>query len=228
MGPFGLREWWQAMEIFDLGPEPEWLTCSCGELTNRVPCWTCTRELERRSDKTRALADCTRTIPAAYAWSALNAPELPERVKAHASLKTLSQLILAAANVVFVGPAGAGKTSFAVACLRERLSEGGIYVSAVHLGQASIRHKAGQGDAPIVEQAATAPLVLIDDVGSEAPTAVSALPEVIFRRHEHALPTWVTTGLKFRDMQARYGDGIARRIVERAMVVKLGAKEETT
>lgn len=208
--------------LVDFGPEPAWLTCPCGELTNRVPCWDCTRIADAERDQAEATNRNASTIPPGYAWAALGAPALSKRVKAQESLESLAERILAAANVVFVGPAGAGKTSLAVACLRELVSKGGIYVSAVRLGQASIQHRAGQGDAPLVELACSTPLLLLDDVGSEQNTAVNAVPPVIFQRHEQAMRTWVTTGLRFKELQERYGDGIARRISEHALVVRLG------
>lgn len=210
------------MNSFATIPEPEWLTCPCGSQTNHVPCWECiqsklhvTTENDRRESR---LA----TIPAAYAWSRLDASELPKRVQSQEPLESLTRRILGAANVVFTGPAGAGKTSLAVACLRERMRLGGIYVSALRLGHAAIQHKAGDGESPYIDQATHASLALLDDVGSERNTAVNAVPQVIFQRHEASLPTWVTTGLTFPELQERYGDGIARRILEKALVVKLG------
>jgi len=211
-------------ENFLLGPEPAWVACEvCGlEQTMRSPCWDCDRAKREQATLATLVEIRAKTIPAKYAWSRLDAPELPGRVSTVRGVKVDSSRILGAGNVVLVGPSGTGKTSLAVACLRERLTRGGEYFSAVALGQASLRHKAGAGEAPLVERACRVPLALIDDVGSEAPTAASALPEVIFRRHEADLATWITTGLKRLELVSRYGEGIARRIVEGAVVVQLG------
>lgn len=217
-------------ENFILGPEPAWVRCEvCGlEQTMRSPCWDCDRAKREQAALATLVEARAKTIPAWYAWASLSAPELEGRVSTVRGLKIDSSRILGAANALLVGPSGAGKTSLAVACLRERLAHGGEYFSAVALGQASLRHKAGAGEAPLVERACRVPLALIDDVGSEAPTAASSLPEVIFRRHESGLATWITTGLRRSDLVARYGEGIARRMVEGAVVVRLGAKQEAT
>lgn len=214
------------MDLFDLGAAPKWLTCRCGEETNRVPCWECTKRDEESTARRERYESSCRTIPNAYAWSTQDAPELPKRVQMASAIETAVKQILSAANVLFVGPAGAGKTSLAVACLRERLDAGGIFVSSVALGVASIQHRAGVGEAPMIERACDAPLVLLDDVGTEQQTSVNAVPQVIFRRHERGLATWVTTGLKFHELQSRYGDGIARRITEGALIVRLGKVAE--
>lgn len=205
-----------------LGPEPEWLTCPCGERTARVPCWTCSsaervRDVERES-RDRALA----TIPQRYAWAALGTPLLAERVRASSDLKSLSERILGAANAILSGPSGAGKTSLGCACLRAR--PGGEYVSALRLGVARIQSAAGQGEASLVERCMSARLLLIDEVGGEGKTATNAVRDVVFARHDADLPTWITTGFGREQLAEMYGDGFVRRITEGAVVVRLGAR----
>jgi DNA replication protein DnaC len=205
-----------------LGPEPTWLTCKCGALTARVPCWDCALAAERRADRARAIADAERTIPREYAWSTLESRELRTRVDARRRpLDEIVRCILGAHRVVLAGGAGSGKTSLAVACLRERLPDA-RFVSAIRLGTARIQHRAGDGEPELIDQALAAPLLLIDDVGQEQHTATSAVKDVIWLRHEAALPTWITTGLRSADLLDRFGDGFRRRMLEHAYVERLG------
>jgi len=114
----------------------------------------------------------------------------------------------------------------AVACLR-MVGRRGVYIPAWRLGTARIQHPAGHGEAEIVELAMTSRVALIDDLGSEAQTATSAVADVIYERHDEDLTTWITTGLSYEDLGARYGAGFLRRIVDGAACVTLGkAKKE--
>lgn len=211
---------------FGLAAPPDWRTCTCGELTNLVPCWMCVNR-KRASEAEASRVDTrARTIPPAYDWATEDSPDLVARVKTTEPLPALIRQVVSARNVVFSGPAGAGKTSLAVACLRHKLEFGGRFVSAPRVGIAAIQHKAGQGDAPLVEAACDAPMILLDDVGSEVQTATNAVPQVLYRRHEDDLQTWITTGLSFDELQKRYGDGIARRIAEHSLIVRLGRQDE--
>lgn len=202
-----------------LGPEPEWKTCKCGEQCTRVPCWNCSSvnraEVERNEAIERALA----TFPAKYGWAAVTSPDLRKRVMTQDLAGDIKR-VLAADRVLFVGPSGAGKTSLAVACLRARVPRC-RYVSALRLGTARIQHSAGDGEAELVERCMTAPLLLIDEVGGEQRTTTNAVRDVIFERYEADLPTWVTTGMTANQLSEMYGDGMLRRLMEKACVVKL-------
>jgi DNA replication protein DnaC len=205
---------------WDLGPEPTWLSCSCGQLSARVPCWDCSQvrsilaiDDERRS---KSLA----SIPARFAWAKLTAPELAARVGLR-DPQAVAAKVLAAAGAVFAGPSGSGKTSFAVACMRERLL-GAMYLPAIRLGVARLQSKLGDGEADQVEQAIRADLLVLDDIGQEAKTATNAVRDVVFARHDAERPTWVTTGLDSRQLAELYGDGFLRRLLEGAVAPKFG------
>jgi len=198
---------------FGLGPEPEWLKCSCGEITNRVPCWTCLHRQARQAEDAEADEVAAKALPRRFAWARVDAPELRARVRCQGNLETLTRRILGAGNVVFTGPSGSGKTSLAVACLRKR-GRDGLYVSAFKLGVARIQNAAGDGEAKLVERAMTIPWLLIDEVGAEPNTVNNAVAAVVFERYDQNLPTWFTTGLKSDDLSARYGAGFVRRLLE--------------
>ncbi len=172
----------------------------------------------------RQRAEFDRLLPTHYRWAAFGAPEFAARCAD-------SRAVAGARSdrtgwVVIMGPPGAGKTSLGVSLLREWTTEGlgsPRFVHAYRLGYARIQHRAGDGEAAEVERAMVG-LALLDDVGSERDTANNAVPDVLFERHACERPTILTTGLDASQLATRYGGGIARRILERATVIRLGVK----
>lgn len=172
------------------------------------------------------------TMPKSYRWATAEAPELIERVTdprdSNGRPMPVAALIALApttSRMLITGPADAGKTSIACAMLREWSRVNRLPATFVHsfrIGMARIQAKAGTGEAEIVETAMRAPLVLIDDVGSENHTANNAMLDIVFERHAEDFPMWLTTGWTSQQIIARYGAGFLRRIVERALVVKVG------
>lgn len=209
------------MSLIDFGPEPSWLTCACGVLTTRTPCWTCSRRNDAANAARREKASAEASIPSRFRWAQLGAPELQARVKTPHDVRVLASRLLGADRALLVGGSGAGKTSLACACLRERL-DGGRFVSALRLGVARAQAGLGGGEAATVEQAIAAPLLVIDDVGQEAKIATNAVRDVVFARHDEERPTWATTGLTVRMLAELYGDGFARRLSDGAVVLRLG------
>jgi len=178
-----------------------------------------------RRGRNEALAALERTIPPVYRWSRFSAPELRERVPVAAI--ALGQSSCREPRICVMGICRAGKTSLAVAMLRQWVvSSGrcGAFLHAYKLGVARIQHPAGHGEPEMVELAIRAPLVLLDDLGSERDHAMNAVPDVIFERHAENRPTWITTGLTRDQLVKRYGPGVVARIFERAKVIRIAAK----
>jgi hypothetical protein len=179
-----------------------------------------------KRDTQRCLDRGFRSVPAAYAWAALDAPELEKRVTGRPAVKDAPESVLGAARVVFVGGAGMGKTSLAVALYRYALPKvrgSGLFVSAFRLAEARSKMRLGE-ESPLLAAATSVRLLLLDDVGNEPKTELSSLPSVVFERHEDERPAWVTTAFGPDELARRYGDGFARRVFERALVIRLGAK----
>jgi HAMP domain-containing protein len=173
---------------------------------------------QRRND---ALGVLNRTIPQAFQWARFSAPELALRA-GPAAASGYREALWRTPRLVFVGPAGSGKTSLAVACLRRWVFENAraaAFFHACELGMARIQHPAGRGEPELVDRAVKWPLVLLDDLGSERGIAGCAVPDVIQLRHAAERPLWVTTGLSRTAVVARYGAGIARRVFEGATVI---------
>lgn len=207
---------------FDFGTEPTWQPCKlCGVDTMRDTCFACNEAAERKQDAVdeSALAG----IPARFAWATIEAPALAERVQSTKSIGSLMRAILEAPRVTVGGATGSGKTSLLVACLRKVLPYG-FMVRAERLARAPIEHSAGQGEAPLVLRAKAARVLLLDDLGTDEITKVSAVRDVVFARYDAGLPTWISTGISSSEIESLYGSGFARRAVSEALTIGLGVK----
>jgi DNA replication protein DnaC len=128
-------------------------------------------------------------------------------------------------SITILGCPGAGKTSLAAALWRLLETQGriGVWSSAFALSRARHAWPIGQGEAPLVLAACESDLLCVDDLGQEPKIESSAIPDIVFARHESDAPTWITTGLTKEEIAGRYGGGVARRIFEDAECIRLGA-----
>ena len=65
-----------------------------------------------------------------------------------------------------------------------------------------------------------ASVLLLDDLGRDEEIRSNPVPAIIADRHPEERVTWITTELTPAEIAKRYGDGIARRICEKALVVR--------
>lgn len=182
---------------------------------------TCRPCLRARSEERRR-RELAATIPPRYDWAALGVHELGMRVKGGVPGADRVEEILRAERVVFVGKAGSGKTSLAVALLREAARRGAeaMFVSAYRLATARARHRLGHGEPALIEAALAAGVLLVDDVGNERNTELSDVRATIFERHDFERTIWVTTAMSSAELSTMYGGGFVRRLTERAIVVQ--------
>lgn len=202
-----------------------------GRLTTKAEFYCAACEPMQQQD-----ARCA-SVPALYRRATLQTIGAYVGKTAHAlAIQRAPDLVRArGVSAVFVGPAGSGKTTLAAALFREAMAPAdarGIFALAWRLGLSRARHPLGQGDPPDYTAAITAPLLVLDDVGTEPGAIPNPVAEAIFERHAEGLPTWITTGLSdaavasrkglaaasAAAIASRYGDGIARRIYEGAVV----------
>lgn len=193
--------------------------------------WQAHLQQERRSRLVKLTAD---SVPRSYRWARRSAPELAKRVGRlrleDGSDTTVARVLDEArtlSGAVLTGPAGSGKTSLACAMLEEWVTaneRAAVFEHGFRIGAARIQNKAGTGEAPIIDRAMRAWLLLIDDVGSERDTANNAMLDVVFERHAEEMPLWVTTGLTSSQLATRYGAGFLRRITERATLIRVGGE----
>lgn len=205
--------------------------CRCGQAYDLAGpydrCEAC-RTVERHA---AAIARVAATVPPRFRWALdSDLATLSERVRLDP--KRIAAAIAAPPSgcLMLVGDTGTGKTSLAVAMfmaavrLAPELRDRDRFASSFALAGARNRHPLGQGEAPDVAAAIGAPLLLLDDLGSEGDARSSVVAEVIFARHEADLPTWITTGFGAEQLMARYGSAIIRRVIESARPIRLETK----
>lgn len=187
------------------------------------------RELaeERRIELRRLLA---RELPGGYRFARFGAgredwlrqPPFSDRPRVVSKCRGIA-VMQKTPSVVWAGSGSEGKTSLAVAtaALWAEHHPGGslCFVSALKLAMARAQSPLGSGEPEIVERARRADLLIVDDLGTERDITLSAVPDVIHERHLEGLALWVTTWCTRDKLEARYGDGIARRVLERAIVL---------
>lgn len=181
----------------------------------------------------------TTDLPTDFAGTTLSQEWLSRLVGSQEVSKARNAVSVARA-VAFVGPAGSGKTSLAIAMFNAALvadaptapsgwrmgsfPEGfgaeHLYVSAFDLANAKAETPLGK-KTELIERAKRAPLVVIDELGGEDPRYASAVSEVIYKRHGDGRRTWITMGVRQREIATRYGGGIARKAFEHAVVFDL-------
>jgi len=181
----------------------------------------------RRSESLRAFE---KHLPRRFQWSRFDHPDFRGRV----ALPTIPQQPPDAVPVLLYGPSRAGKTTLAVALLRALLevkvaahpfaSDDDVkavarqcrFVPARRLGFAATV----PGDPLEIRRAMRAPFLLLDDLGKDADIKSNPVPAIIGERHDEERVTWITTELSPIQIAERYGEGIARRICEKAFVLR--------
>lgn len=174
------------------------------------------------SDRQTAIGN----IPRAFADAKLGAEWLIALVGAETVQRAM--VSLAMKRLAFIGPPGAGKTSLAAAMYRASIEASKRprfhrWTSSHALAKARAITSLG-GEAPEVDKALHAELLLIDELGGEDARHASAVAEVLYERHAENRATWITTGVSPKVIADRYGGGIARRVFEGTEVFRLGGK----
>jgi DNA replication protein DnaC len=200
--------------------------CGSAVLKDRETCDACKDRARDKRQRFACLAITSAELPESYRWAHFSAPELPLRVKdarAVAAAKVVAR-IHGVDRIVLFGPAGAGKTSLA-ACSLHQLSFdrkiSGLYVDARSLSLARSRSGLGR-EAPLVADAMTCDLLLIDDIGLDRSDQYgSAVAEIIYARHSERRATISTLAVEPAAIATLYGDGIARRVFEGAAKIEV-------
>lgn len=209
---------------FDLPiPSGPWTTCSaCGARVLPGECPECrTRRMVAAERLARARA-CG--FPERFDWIDRSLPTWPndaaKRITIPAWFKgsvdeLISRIVADPRPIVtFVGPAGRGKTSLAVACARAAFASP-VFASAEELEALSKLTSLGSEE-PVGARARDRRFVVLDDMGKEQGTKLSPIPGIIQARHHHHRKTFVTTGLKSDQVLSRYDEGVHRRLFEKA------------
>jgi DNA replication protein DnaC len=216
------------------GMKPPAFDCvcpACGTPSTRPrTCLACdaAQQAERKARRATAAS-----MPIRYAWAfALDAPELFRRADLAAVEQARALDLTRLDRATLLGPATAGKTSLAVAIANTWAiahARPAVFVAAVDIGVARQQHRLGESDPHIIRQAMGAPLIVLDDIGQEVELGIPAVAHVILHRYDGAKPTIATSGLTVEQLVARYGAGVARRLIETAggaVVLKLRSRGE--
>jgi DNA replication protein DnaC len=142
--------------------------------------------------------------------------------------------------LLLLGGTGAGKTTLGTAVFRhlaDRLLEPGateadeefvrgmVWMPGVELARARRETPLGK---PIVkvERALNATVLMLDDLGQEAPCDKDDLVYVLTERQRHRRKTIVTYGYALDSLGERYGAHLERRLTERTHVLSLGSTKK--
>lgn len=219
----------------------------CGEIREWGDEPTCTCESDAEKSEFRSVrrqqvdAAMERLIPAGMRWARFGTPEWAKVEAAEPRVAEFARRWnREAGSVLILGPTGAGKTAAAIALMMRVLSRaakpeeternarwafGMKFIDAAELVVARRNSRLGD-EASLVDQAKSASLLVLDELGFET---FSAVPyEVINARYLSGAPTIITSGLrKFTrgkqvdEFAKRYGAAFMRRITDRGGVINL-------
>ena len=187
------------------------------------------REAEaNRQRAERAILAAQGCIPAAFAGLRLGDEALAKRVKRAAAI-TEAQAAQNDPGIVFHGPAGSGKSTLASALLVAVVAQDFgqrtcAWVPARKLAHARRGHPLGEGEPALVRTATDVDLLILDDLGGEDAAYASAVADVICDRYDAARVTWVTTGFEAKEITARYGAMVSRRVFQRSTAIRCGGQ----
>jgi predicted ATPase len=129
------------------------------------------------------------------------------------------------------GPAGTGKTHLAVAAMHALPRHRGERFVSVPELLMELRNTFRDGERvseiDIIDRYASAPLLILDDLGAEKSTdfAIQALYIIIDRRYARMLPTIITSNLSVDEIAEKVGDRIASRIAGMCKVIEMQGKD---
>lgn len=136
-------------------------------------------------------------------------------------------------GLMFMGPYGTGKTHLAAAILQELAEQGtpGVFVVVPELLNKLRRgiddEKARKEGDELVDMAKTTPVLFLDDLGAQNPTAwvKEQLYLLVNYRYERMLPIVVTTNCRGAELEASIGTRVTSRIMEMAQPVIVDTKD---
>ncbi len=137
--------------------------------------------------------------------------------------------------LVLMGTPGVGKTVAAAWCCLEwgkdygwNSQPSGPSAEPLMWVDGPVLRKAGAFDGPaaeVMEQVATARLVVIDDAGREGNRpAMEALSDALVERIDHRRPFVLSTNLAGQPFRERYGEALADRLRASALIIAIKAK----
>lgn len=138
--------------------------------------------------------------------------------------------------VLILGATGAGKTTLAAAIYRHQVDRLLAPTATVtdeswvgrmvwaHAKPLSLARKESRLGAPpkLLDRAAEATVLLLDDLGQDAPEDKDDVVNLLAYREANRLPTIITCGFELESLKGRYGPHLTRRLHDRKAVIDLG------
>lgn len=152
-----------------------------------------------------------------------------DRLRERVHLKLLEAAMKwtpASHSLALVGPTRTGKTTAAGLLFRKHLAKaaragGGQWwearrmrwAHAARLAKAYRTHRLGS-EPPIVEEACSASILVLDDLGWDRDGDNATVGNVLNARYESELPTIITSGLTQDELLEHYGDAVFRKVFD--------------
>lgn len=165
-----------------------------------------------------------RTIPVPWIHDTPDAAVIA-KLASPALARTAAECADGKRNVVLLGKTGTGKTATAALLARNhyrlqrrREQHFGYRFSSVDwmyardIVAAVLAHPLGKGEAPTLDKARNARILVIDDLGLEKDHG--PILDVLHERNQQNRVTWITSGLTVDQIKERYGEAVYRRLVE--------------
>ena len=130
-------------------------------------------------------------------------------------------------GIILSGPGGVGKT-FLLNCIFARITErglSGVRISAYRMFEIMRKkHFGAENDAESFESLVEAPILLIDDLGTE-PLMKNITVEYLFtllnERNAAKRPTVIATNLSMERIKERYGERVASRMLDKNRFMRI-------
>lgn len=215
----------------------------CSECENRLyvwvenqgyaPCPACHAEKDLRDRLRRA------DVPERYINCRMKS-FVPQNADQIAVVKALDESLKAGAvkSLVLVGDPGVGKSHLAVALLTEHIKRNrkyGMFLSVTDLFLRLHRemNASKQGDHQadgrpgVLEEAMQQDILLLDDLGSERPTAYTrdTIYSLLDHRYTHELPLIVTTNLRGGKLSEHVGERLYSRLAQMCRTVEVVGRD---
>lgn len=172
------------------------------------PCQARMREIS-------ALLRFARVCPVEWTYTATEA-EIEAKLAHPALVKVAAEPDATTRSALLLGPSKIGKSTACALALRRHVAAGGqvaaVWDYARALANVARLHPLGAGEAPELERARRAELLILDDLGLEKDPG--EIVDVLHARYEAGLVTWTTSGLSLDELRQRYGEALVRRLVE--------------
>jgi len=195
--------------------------------------------IEASRARTQGIAEALDSIPARYRWAKLGFATAPAEVaqgtlarlrKATAPAREALAEVRSHARVGVTIRGGSRRGKTALACAMQDAAArdgatGALFVSARALARSCTEHGFGKGAPPAFTAALDAPLLVLDDVGSERGSASQArdyVSDLLDERINAGLETIITTWHTEATAAAMYGGGISARLFQDFKVIDLG------